>query len=72
MGDMPIVTFTDLPEPNEVAYAEGRLTTPTYASRSSAMQFGHDRGHPARYAHRVFDEVVTEDDDEIGTEPGCC
>ncbi|WP_209307722.1 hypothetical protein [Geodermatophilus sp. DF01-2] len=58
------MTFADLPEPNEVTYAEGRLTTRTYASRSFAMQFGRDRGHPARYIHRVFDEVVTDDDDE--------
>ena len=28
------------------------------------MQFGRDQGQPARYVHRVFDEVVTEDDDE--------
>src|SRR3954449_867384 len=61
---MPIQTLSDLPEPNEVTYAEGRLTTRTYASRSFAMQFGRDQGRPARYVHRVFDEVVTEDDDE--------
>lgn len=61
---MPIVTFADLPEPNEVTYAEGRLTTRTYASRSFTLEFGRDRGQPARYVHRVFDEVVTEDDDE--------
>jgi len=61
---MPIVTISDLPEPNEVTYAEGRLTTRTYASRTFAMQFGRDQGQPARYVHRVFDEVVTEDDDE--------
>ena len=59
-----MVTFAGLPEPNEVTYAEGRLTTRTYASRSFAMQFGRDQGHPARYVYRVFDEVVTEDDDE--------
>jgi len=61
---MPIVTFDDLPVPTEVTYAEGRYTTRTYASRSFTMQFGRDRGQPARYVHRVFDEVVTEDDNE--------
>lgn len=61
---MPIVTFDDLPEPTEVTYAEGRYTTRTYASRSFTMQFGRDQGQPARYVHRVFDEVVTEDDNE--------
>lgn len=60
---MPIVTLSDLPEPNEVTYAEGRLTTRTYASRSFRMEFGRDRGHPARYVYRVFDEAVTADDD---------
>jgi AcrR family transcriptional regulator len=61
---MPIMTFDDLPEPTEVTYAEGRYTTRTYASRSFRMQFGRDDGQPARYVHRVFDEVVTEDNDE--------
>jgi hypothetical protein len=61
---MPILRLSDLPEPNEVTYAEGRLTTRIYASRSFLMAFGRDRGQPARYIHRVFDEVVTEDDDE--------
>lgn len=61
---MPIVTLRDLPEPNEVTYAEGRLTTRTYASKSFAMQYGRDQGQAARYVRRVFDEVVTEDDDE--------
>ena len=61
---MPIVTMSDLPDPNEVTYAEGRLTTRTYASRSFTMAFGRDSGQPARYIHRVFDEVVSDDDDE--------
>lgn len=61
---VPIVTFADLPEPNEVTYAEGRLTTRTYASKSFTAAFGQDQGHPSRYIYRVFDEVVTDADDE--------
>lgn len=64
-------------EANEVTYAQGRLPTRTYASRSFTLQFGRDQGHPARYVHRVFDEVPTEDDDEwewtrevVATTPG--
>jgi hypothetical protein len=60
---MPIVAFADLPEPNDVTYAEGRLTTRTYASKSFTAAFGQDQGHPSRYIYRVFDEVVTDDDD---------
>ena len=59
---MPILKFEDLPEPNEVTFAEGRLTTRTYASRSFTAAFGQDQGHPSRYMYRVFDEVVTDDD----------
>lgn len=61
---MPILTFRDLPEPNEVTYAEGRLATRTYASKSFTAAFGQDQGHPSRYIYKVFDEVVTDDDDE--------
>lgn len=61
---MPILKFGDLPEPNEVTFAEGRLTTRTYASRSFTAAFGQDQGHPSRYIYRVVDEVVTEGDDE--------
>lgn len=61
---MPIVTLSNLPDPNEVTFAQRRLTTRTYASRSFTMEFGRDQGQPARYVHRVFDEVMTEDDDE--------
>lgn len=61
---MPILTLGDLPEPNEVTFAEGRLTTRTYASKSFIAAFGQDRGHPSRYIYRVLDEVVTEDDDD--------
>lgn len=59
---MPI-SFSDLPEPTDVTYADGRLTTRTYVSKSFLWQFGRDTGHPGRYIHRVFDEVITEDDD---------
>jgi hypothetical protein len=61
---MAIIPFADLPEPNEVTYAEGRLTTRTYASRSFTTQFGQDAGQPGRYLYRVFDEVVTDDNDD--------
>lgn len=50
VGDMPIVASAELPEPNEVTSAEGRLTTRTYASRSSAMQFGRERMRSLRPA----------------------
>jgi hypothetical protein len=53
-------------EPNEVTYAEGRLTTRTYASRSFIAAFGRDVGYPTRYVYRVFDELVSEgNDDEL-------
>lgn len=57
-------TPSGLPEANDVDYAAGRLTTRTYVSKSFTWQFGHDMGQPGRYIHRVFDEVVTDDDDE--------
>lgn len=62
---MPIVSFDDILEPNEVTYAEGRLTTRTYASKSFTAAFGQDQGHPSRYIYRVFDEVLTADDDDL-------
>jgi hypothetical protein len=58
---MPILTFRDLPEPNEVTFAEGRLTTRTYASKSFTAAFGQDQGHPSRYIYKVFDEAVIDD-----------
>ncbi len=62
---MPIVSLSDFFEPpNEVTFAERRLATRTYVTKSFSMQYGRDQGQPARYVHRVFDEVVTEDDDE--------
>jgi AcrR family transcriptional regulator len=60
----PIMDFFDFGDPNEVTYAEGRLTTRTYVSRSFDMAFGRDAGERARYIHRVFDEVVTDDADD--------
>ena len=51
-------------EPNEVTFAEGRLTTRTYASKSFTWKFGRDVGKPGRYIYRVFDEVVTNDEDD--------
>jgi len=58
------MTFGDLPEPNEVTWASGRLTTRTYVSRSFDMTFGQDAGQKARYIHKVFDEVHADDHDE--------
>lgn len=60
---MPI-TFGELPEPNEVTWASGRLTTRTYASRSFDLSFGQDAGQKGRYVHKVFDETPTDDDDD--------
>lgn len=57
------MVFADLPEPDEVTFAEGRLTTRTYVTRSFTAAFGQDSGHPTRYIYRVFDEVFTEDDE---------
>lgn len=71
------ITFAELPEPNEVTWAAGRLPTRTYASRSFVMAFGQDAGHQARYVHKVFDEVPSQDDDDwewekhvVSTTPG--
>lgn len=58
------MTFWGVPESNEVTFAEGRLTTRTYVSRSFILQFGQDVGHPSRYINRVFDEVTGGDDDD--------
>ncbi|UIJ35319.1 Shedu immune nuclease family protein [Allobranchiibius sp. GilTou73] len=60
---MPILPL-NVPEASDVDYAAGRLTTRTYVSSSFSWQFGQDRGERGRYVRRVFDEVVTEDDDE--------
>src|ERR1700704_1633039 len=59
-----LITFEELPEPNEVTWANGRLTTRTYASKSFDLVFGQDAGEKARYVHKVFDEVPTDDDDD--------
>lgn len=61
---MPILTIGELPEPNEVTFAEGRLTTRSYANKSFTAAFGQDQGYSSRYIYRVFDEVVTPDNDE--------
>ena len=74
---MPI-TFAEPTEPNEVTWAAGRLPTRTYASRSFVMAFGQDAGHQARYVHKVFDEITSQDDDDdwewekhvVSTTPG--
>lgn len=66
MLSMQIVTSSDLPEPNEVTFAEGRLTNRTYASRSSECSSAGIRAslRARMHVHRAFDEVETEDDDE--------
>lgn len=60
LTEMRILRF----QPNEVTYAEGRLATRTYATRSFIMKFGQDEGYLSRYIYRVFDEVPTEDADD--------
>lgn len=71
------LTFVEVPEQNEVTWANGRFTTRTYASRSFTMAFGQDAGQKARYIHKVFDEIPSEDDsdwewktDVVYTTPG--
>lgn len=54
-----------MPEPNEVTFAEGRLTTRTYATRSFIAAFGRDAGYATRYVYRVFDEARPEQDDTL-------
>lgn len=54
-----LITFGELPEPSDVAWASGRLTTRTYASRSFDMAFGKGAGQKARYIHKVFDELAS-------------
>lgn len=57
--------LADVPEPNEVTFAEGRLTTRTYATRSFIAAFGRDAGYATRYVYRVFDEARPEQDDTL-------
>ncbi len=74
---VPRISWNDIPRPNEVTFAEGRLTTRTYVTRSFVTQFGRDAGHPSRYFYRVVDEVASPDDagwewsmQVVGTSPG--
>ncbi len=55
----------EIHEPSEVTFADGRLATRTYATRSFIAAFGRDVGHPTRYIYRVFDEALPEQDDEL-------
>jgi hypothetical protein len=50
-------------EPNEVTYANGRLPTRVYLSKSFPMPYGKDKGKSARYITKVFDEKPTNDGD---------
>src|SRR5690554_4630154 len=59
---MPIIDLNDYRLPNPVTYAQGRLTTRTYVSKSFTTRFGRDAGHPGRYIHRVFDEEEVKDE----------
>jgi hypothetical protein len=54
---LSISRFLTPEAPTEVTYAEGRLPTRTYASRSFDVQYGRDAGHRSRYIHKVFDET---------------
>lgn len=51
-------------KPSEVTYANGRLPNRIYVSRSFSMGFGDDKGEPARYVYKVFDEEEQADDDD--------
>lgn len=51
-------------EGNPVVYALGRLPERTYIYKSFPARFGRDRGHPARYVCKVFDEHVSGGDAE--------
>ncbi|MCB0994231.1 MAG: DUF4263 domain-containing protein [Acidimicrobiales bacterium] len=64
MSLVPPMELDIFPEPDEVTYAEGRLTSRTYVSRSFVATFGRDKGHPTRYVYRVFDDVDTVDRDD--------
>lgn len=55
--------LNEFPEPTEVTFAQRRLTTRTYASKSFTAAFGQDQGYPSRYIYRVFDESIADDDD---------
>lgn len=54
--------FEEFSELNEVTYAERRLPTHIYISRSFSLAFGSDAGKPGRYVRKVFDEVYTRDE----------
>lgn len=57
-------SIADFEPPNEVTYAEGRLPSRVYASKSFTAEFGQDAGEPSRYIYKVFDEEVSDDDEE--------
>lgn len=59
---MSRINWDDVPRPNEVTYAAGRLATRTYVTQSFITQFGRDVGYPSRYVYRVVDEVPSADD----------
>lgn len=51
-------------KPSDVTFANGRLPNRIYVSRSFPMGFGADKGEPARYVHKVFDEEEQPDEDD--------
>lgn len=62
----PFIDFDELlrrardPE-TEVDYAQRRLTTRTYVSKSFSTPWGRDKGYPGRYIYKVFDERIIGD-----------
>ncbi|WP_019874380.1 Shedu immune nuclease family protein [Sporichthya polymorpha] len=74
---MPVINFENPFESTEVDYANGRLPSRIYVSKSFIAQWGQDEGHPTRYIYRVFDEVLTPDEADwdwttevVSTTPG--
>lgn len=48
----------------EVEYAERRLPDRTYISKTFTERFGRDKGKPARYIWKVFDEEEASEEDD--------
>lgn len=61
---MAPIALGNASEPNEVTFAKGRRPTRTYVTKSFNAEFGRDKGHPTRYVYRVFDEAITDNDDD--------
>lgn len=61
---MPMTPEEFFAKPSEVTFANGRSPNRIYVSRSFPMSFGADKGEPARYVHKVFDEDEQPDDED--------